>query len=106
MYISKRDFGGECLDLSVEPEMDITKYGIGKKVQVVAVGVVKSARAPYKGEDYDQPYKEGKKRPIKTYPGRLEIDLEGKPEVSDAPQVESGIYDLTKMMDADDLPGD
>jgi hypothetical protein len=49
MYISKKEYGEECLELAVEPEYDITDYGIGKQVQVVAVGTVKSARAPYRG---------------------------------------------------------
>jgi len=110
MYISKKEYGGECLELAVEPEYDITDYGIGKQVQVVAVGTVKSARAPYRGTDYDKPWdyekNKGKERPTKTYPGRLEIDLEGKPSISNAPAKQSGIADLTAMMTADELPGD
>ncbi len=107
MYISKKEYGGECLDISVDPDMDITEYGIGTQVTVTATGVVKSARAPYKGEDYSEPYDSKKPRKMKTHPGRLEIDLEGKPSLSATPKpVVSGIANLTAMMDADEAGDD
>lgn len=111
MYISKKEYGGECLDLSVEPDIDIGDFGIGKKVQVIATGTVKSARAPYQGTDYDTPWdyekNKGKERPTKVYPGRLEIDLEGSPALSaKQDSAPSGIDDLTAMMDADEVGSD
>lgn len=110
MYISKREYGGECLEMAVEPEHNLADFGIGKQVEVTARGTVKSVRAPYKGPDYDISWdyeneKKGKKRPTKIHPGRIEIDLEGKPSMT-ATTKPSGIADLTAMMDADDLPGD
>ncbi len=110
MYISKKEYGGECLEMAVEPDTNLEDFGIGKQVEVTAVGTVKSVRAPYKGPDYDQPWdyekeKKGAKRPMKVHPGRIEIDLEGKPTMA-ASSKPSGIADLTAMMDSDDLPGD
>ncbi len=109
MYISKREYGGECLEMGVDQGTDLTEFGIGKQVQVTAVGTIKSVRAPYKGPDYDKPWdyeaNKGKERPTKIHPGRVEIDLEGKPSLS-ASTKPSGIADLTAMMDSDDLPGD
>jgi len=109
MYVRKKEYGGECLEMGVDPGVDISQFGIGSQVEVKAAGTVSSVRAPYKGTDYDIPWdyekNKGKDRPIKVHPGRIEIDLEGKPNMS-ASTKPSGIADLTAMMDADDLPGD
>jgi hypothetical protein len=105
MYISKKEYGGECLEMAVEPDTNLSDFGIGKQVQVTANGSVKSVRAPYEGTDYEAPwdYKEAgdKPRPTKIFPGRIEIDLEGKPNMA-ATTAPSGIADLTAMMDADE----
>lgn len=109
MYISKREYGGECLEMGVDEKTNLTEFGIGKQVQVVATGTIKSVRAPYKGPDYDAPWdyekNKGKERPTKVHPGRVEIDLEGKPTMS-ASSKPSGITDLTAMMDADEAGDD
>jgi len=105
MYISKKEYGGECLEMAVEPETNLSDFGIGKQVQVTANGTIKSVRAPYKGTDYDSPWDyekdKGKTRPTKTFPGRVEIDLEGKPNMA-ATTAPSGIADLTAMIDSDE----
>jgi hypothetical protein len=110
MYISKRDYGGECLSMGVDEGTDLSNFGIGKQVRVEAIGTVKSVRAPYIGTDYDKPWdyesNKGKDRPTKVHPGTVEIDLEGKPTMSDAPGKPSGIADLTAMLDSDDYIGD
>jgi hypothetical protein len=107
MYIRKKEYGGECLEMGVDPGTDISQFGIGSQVQVTAIGTVSSVRAPYKGPDYDTPWdyseeKKGKKRPTKVHPGRIEIDLEGKPNMAQSAKP-SGIADLTAMMDAEEL---
>lgn len=105
MYISKKEYGGECLEMAVEPDTNLTDFGIGKQVAVTANGTVKSVSAPYKGTDYDKPWNyeenKGKERPTKIYPGRISIDLEGKPTM-EATTAPSGIADLTAMMDSDE----
>lgn len=110
MYVRKKEYGGECLEMGVEPDTDISKFGIGSQVQVTAVGTVSSVRAPYRGTDYDKPWdyekNKGKERPTKIFPGRIEIDLEGKPNMTQAPGKPSGIADLTAMMDADEAGDD
>jgi len=70
------------MHFDVEDESGLQNMGVGKKVQVHITGTIKSVRATEMRPDYDAPYKQGKKRPMKKCPGSVCVELDKKPEIS------------------------
>lgn len=68
-----------CIEIG-DPKL-LTDLELGEEVSITLKGKISTLKAPYETEDWEAEVKPGKKRPMKTNPGRVEVLLATEPEI-------------------------